>query len=397
MAGSARGVLAVLLDLGDTIMIEETELKDADGVTQRAELTPGAKDALRALKARGLSLGLVADTRIGTYQNVLRQHGLYELFDAFAISEALGCEKPDPMIFDHALTELGIEAADRHRVLMVGNNLARDIAGARRAGLFSVWCHWNDRYPVTPAGPDEAPDRTIQGLPELLPLIEEIDRALGAPLDPDAAAAARRWAPEIRFDEFEPFLPVLVGCTVTDSPLPSPSFPRVLRPAAGERAIEYAVYWDWDIGHHYELEHLWVYVGGDGSVTRFEASWHGRFHELWPRPPAAPQLPSAPRAAPAAASAPLVAYSQPGKHAFAPQPEWFEPRERFVRPCTEQAGEGGLLVTPLYRGILHKDPERDALAARYLRARAFLPSFRFTRAYPLQRAPLGSWAELDAA
>ena len=41
----------------------------------------------------------MADNAPGTYVNVLKQHGLFGLFDAFAISEELGTEKPDPVCF----------------------------------------------------------------------------------------------------------------------------------------------------------------------------------------------------------------------------------------------------------------------------------------------------------
>ena len=58
----AEGQLAaILFDLGDVIMREETEEK-RDGVTQRAELVPGMAALLRDLRGAGKRLGLVADT-----------------------------------------------------------------------------------------------------------------------------------------------------------------------------------------------------------------------------------------------------------------------------------------------------------------------------------------------
>src|SRR5207253_9379155 len=116
---STMALKAILFDLGDVIMREETEQK-VDGVTQRAELVPGMADLLRDLKGEGKRLGLVADTREGTYLNVLRQHALYDLFDAFAISDLLGAEKPDRRMFAHALAGLGIPAEDWQDVAMVG-------------------------------------------------------------------------------------------------------------------------------------------------------------------------------------------------------------------------------------------------------------------------------------
>ncbi|MDE3091725.1 MAG: HAD hydrolase-like protein, partial [Chloroflexota bacterium] len=92
-------IAAILFDLGDVIMQEQTEVKDAEWNTLRADLVEGMGDALRALKSRGYKFGLVADTRFKTAWNVFHQHNLYDLFDAFAISEQVGVEKPDPRIF----------------------------------------------------------------------------------------------------------------------------------------------------------------------------------------------------------------------------------------------------------------------------------------------------------
>jgi len=68
---------ALLFDLGDTIMIEESEVKDSEETTLQADLIPGMAEALRRFKAQGLRLAIVADSRPDTPPNVLRQHGLY--------------------------------------------------------------------------------------------------------------------------------------------------------------------------------------------------------------------------------------------------------------------------------------------------------------------------------
>lgn len=162
---------ALLFDLGDTIMMEETEVKSEDGVTIRAELLPGMAMLLQGLKAKGFKLGLVADTRIGTYQNILRLHNLYKLFDVFAISEELGCEKPDPRIFSYALDVLGATPCE---AAMCGNNLERDIAGANRMGITSIWLHWNYRYPTVPCTPAEKPDYVVHSAAELSDLVDRL-------------------------------------------------------------------------------------------------------------------------------------------------------------------------------------------------------------------------------
>lgn len=172
---------AILLDLGDTIMQEQTEQKDETATTQRADLFPGMAELLADLRARGYPLALVADTRPGTYRNVLRQHGLWDVFDAFAISEELGTSKPDARMFRHALDALGIPEADWPRVAMVGNNLARDIRGANALGLISVHIVWNDRYPTTPSDDADRPRHVVRSAAELDRLISAYADGTGTP------------------------------------------------------------------------------------------------------------------------------------------------------------------------------------------------------------------------
>ncbi|HUV88741.1 MAG TPA: hypothetical protein VMY80_03740, partial [Anaerolineae bacterium] len=103
-----------------------------------------------------------------------------------------------------------------------------------------------------------------------------------SPQDDEARALAARYSPILRFDTREPFLPLAAGYTIFRQDGPSPSFQRgrqvELAPPGqppASFAIEYAIWWDWDIGHLYELEHVWVFVDAQGRVVRGEASWHG--------------------------------------------------------------------------------------------------------------------------
>jgi HAD superfamily hydrolase (TIGR01549 family) len=169
-------ILAVFFDFGDTLVDEATEVKDETDTTLGAELIPGAGEVVRELKRRGYSLALVADGRPGTYQNVLTQHGIYELFDAFSISEEVGVEKPDRRIFVHALDQLGIAPYEYGRTIMVGNYLERDIKGANAVGMISVWLDWAPRRPKTPKDESETPRYTIKMPVELLEVLEKLEK-----------------------------------------------------------------------------------------------------------------------------------------------------------------------------------------------------------------------------
>ena len=148
-------------------MIEETEVKDETFTTLRADLYPGMKDAVLLLKEYGYILALVADTRPGTYKNVLTQHGLYDVFSAFAISEELETAKPDPKMFRHVLDTLNIAPED---AVMCGNHLTRDVGGANALGMTTIWFHWNERYATKPANQLELPDYTVRSAREFVDL-----------------------------------------------------------------------------------------------------------------------------------------------------------------------------------------------------------------------------------
>ena len=66
----------------------------------------------------------------------ITQSGLQPFFTYKITSEMAGVNKPDPVIFRHALKMAG---AKRTESIMVGDNLEVDIVGARRVGLDQVY------------------------------------------------------------------------------------------------------------------------------------------------------------------------------------------------------------------------------------------------------------------
>jgi putative hydrolase of the HAD superfamily len=202
-----------------------------------------------------------------------------------------------------------------------------------------------------------------------------------------------RHAPLLLFDRKEPFLPSRVGYAVHHGAADSCADWRRTRDGDSPLAthlsgfttvIEYGIWWDWDIQHLYELEAAWVYLDRDDQVLRVEASWHGGYHDM------------AVDGAPRLRDEHPVLYSQPGKHAFAPGPEWFEPNEKFTLPCRDRAGAMGLHITPLFEGRIAKTPEDDARVLRHLQRFAFTPSFVFDRELLIGLEQLCPWEELAA-
>lgn len=167
---------AIFLDCGDTLVNERTEVKQpGTEVVLSGELIPGAREAVEALKRRGHCLVLVADGPRQSFVNLLGQHGLWDHFDAHIISEDVGVLKPGAAMFDAALAAVGLTRADARHVVMVGNNLERDIRGANALGITSVLMAWSSLRARHAAEATDHPDYrspTPGALPALIDGIE---------------------------------------------------------------------------------------------------------------------------------------------------------------------------------------------------------------------------------
>jgi putative hydrolase of the HAD superfamily len=133
--------------------------------------TAGGLALLRRLRADGLKLGLVTNNTVVEQMGKLERLGLMGLFDALAISEAVGCAKPDTRIFEHVLAALGC-AADE--VVMVGDSWSADVVGAQAAGIRAVWLNRYGR-----ARPDDTQAAEIQAFEPLDAVIEAITGKAG--------------------------------------------------------------------------------------------------------------------------------------------------------------------------------------------------------------------------
>jgi putative hydrolase of the HAD superfamily len=138
------------------------ELAAAYRTARRAKqlVDPEAETVLDDL-ARDHRLALVTNGAPDVQREKLAGTALAQRFGAIVISAELGIAKPDRRIFEHALRAVG---AEREGSVMIGDSLSRDVAGARSAGLRSIWI---DRG-LEPAKPDDpTPDARIRALSEV--------------------------------------------------------------------------------------------------------------------------------------------------------------------------------------------------------------------------------------
>lgn len=171
--------LIIFTDIGDTIIDEGTEIREVpEGVVLRAGCIPGAKETMLRLYEEGYTIAMVADGLVESFHNTMTQNGLDHIFSAKAISEALETHKPNARMFQYALDALGLTDADKHRIIMVGNHVGRDIAGANRFGITSVQLVWSDRHPREPQCEDERADYQIHDPRQLYDLVTMLNERL---------------------------------------------------------------------------------------------------------------------------------------------------------------------------------------------------------------------------
>jgi FMN phosphatase YigB (HAD superfamily) len=92
------------------------------------------------LKEDGIGLGIVSNRGARPGRLMMRQleaNGLAEFFDAAAVvwSDEVGFSKPDPGIYLACLRALEVPP---ERAAHVGDNKAKDVAGARQLGMATI-------------------------------------------------------------------------------------------------------------------------------------------------------------------------------------------------------------------------------------------------------------------
>ncbi len=140
------------------------EIYDEWAVCRHFILYEDVKPALRQLHARGLRLGLISNTH--RCLSTFRSHFELDTFIAGAVSSSdHGFMKPHPSIFEAAMTELGVSAAE---AMMVGDSLSHDIAGALELGMRAALLDRSGRTKAAAAGV-----RVMSSLAELPAVVAE--------------------------------------------------------------------------------------------------------------------------------------------------------------------------------------------------------------------------------
>jgi putative hydrolase of the HAD superfamily len=104
----------------------------------------GAKEALQALRNRGVPTGIVTNGSKKSQATKLANSGFADLVDAVVISEEFGSRKPDKRIFLHICEVLRIVPEESWHL---GDDPIADMFGASQCGLRTIWIERHLSWP----------------------------------------------------------------------------------------------------------------------------------------------------------------------------------------------------------------------------------------------------------
>ena len=128
---------------------------------------PGAAELLSRVRRTGRQIAIVTNNTVVEQRLKLDRCRLTPLVDLLVTSEEVGISKPDPEIFHAALRRLNRAPAD---AVMLGDNWAADVEGARAAGIRAVWLNRSG---------EACPDPSVAQLRSLEPVHEAFRSVVG--------------------------------------------------------------------------------------------------------------------------------------------------------------------------------------------------------------------------
>lgn len=103
---------------------------------KQTNLVPFTRDVLENLVSSGFTLHIITNGFSEIQEIKLEACGIRTYFENVVCSEAIGINKPNPMIFKYAMDQAGVAPKD---ALMIGDDYRTDVVGAIRSGMQAIW------------------------------------------------------------------------------------------------------------------------------------------------------------------------------------------------------------------------------------------------------------------
>ena len=132
---------------------------------ERAQMLPGALDALGRLRAEGVRLGMMTNGAAAAQRAKIERFGLAAYFDHIVIEGEFGAGKPDRHVFERLLSALDAAPED---AWAIGDNLEFDVLAPMQLGLHGIWVDLRN------AGLDGCPDRPHRVVSAFTEIVEPL-------------------------------------------------------------------------------------------------------------------------------------------------------------------------------------------------------------------------------
>ncbi len=134
----------------------------------RRALRPEVPSVLEAVRSMHLKIGLISN--VNSRQQVpanLKEYGISHYFDPIVLSCEYGRRKPDPAIFHYAARLANVPTSE---CAYIGDRIARDIEGARRAGFgLAIQIQHDFEHGENDQG--ATPDAVVKSMSEVLDIL----------------------------------------------------------------------------------------------------------------------------------------------------------------------------------------------------------------------------------
>lgn len=134
------------------------------------DLYQDSKASIAALKSAGVKIGIVANQPASVVES-LKADQIYDLIDFLGVSAIVGIEKPNPAIFELAISKLATPA---NQIIHIGNRIDTDVLPAKKLGMKTVWVRRGEANPDPSAADLAQADITVDNLTNLTQLISKL-------------------------------------------------------------------------------------------------------------------------------------------------------------------------------------------------------------------------------
>ena len=132
-------------------------------------LYPNVTRTLLSLVKKGIKLAVVSDAPALQVWTRLVQMNLHHIFDVVVTFDDTGKRKPEPEPFLKALEKLKLTPEE---VIMVGDWAERDIVGAKKVGIKTIFARYGNTFGTV----NSEADWEIDDIEEIIKIIDEVNK-----------------------------------------------------------------------------------------------------------------------------------------------------------------------------------------------------------------------------